>query len=95
MKLTTRLIRNISFATMVAVILLVRQEPALAAECGPYLCSSACQMQGGYLGGRGCDEGSCADPSVGCIGAMNGTCTEHCEYCNGQWTCGPIGAGLP
>jgi hypothetical protein len=93
MKVTTRLIRNISFATMMAVILLVRQEPALAVECGPYPCGSACLMQGGYLGGRGCD-GPCQPESAGC-GGVDPSCSEFCQWCNEQegWVCGPLGGG--
>ena len=94
MKLTTRLVRNISFATMMAVMLLVRQEPALAAVCGPYWCESACLMEGGFWAGRGCDE-PCPDPEAGC-GGVGPSCNELCQWCNeGQgWVCGPLGGGL-
>jgi hypothetical protein len=90
MRLSTRLVRNVSFAAMMAVVLLFRQQPIQAAECGPYYCYSACQMQGGYIGWRGCQGGSCDPETMGCGGNGDG-CNEFCMYCDLQWICGPIG----
>jgi len=87
MTLTTRAVRNISFAAMLAVMLLVQQVPAFAGDtCGPEYCGSLCSMQGGYLAYTECDPGSCN--GSGCaIGGDN--CEEVCIWCNGEemWVC--------
>lgn len=94
MKVTTRLIRNLSFVILVAVVFVAKQESALAVVCGPYWCGSACDMAGGYFSGRGCD-GPCEPASAGC-GGVDMSCNELCIWCNEQqgWVCGPIGSGL-
>jgi len=85
MKLTTRLVRNISFATMVAVMPLVQQVPVFAEGCGPYWCESFCAFQGGHIYWRNCDAGSCtATPPCGGFGE---NCYDYCIYCDGEWTC--------
>jgi hypothetical protein len=78
MKLTTRSLRNISFATMLAVLPLAQQVPVFAEGCGPYWLQSLCSGSGGYLYWRGCDSGSCVEP----IGGSN--CYDYCISCNGQ-----------
>jgi hypothetical protein len=85
MKLTTRLVRNISFAIMLAVIPLAQQEPAFAATCGPYWCGSLCSQQGGYIVWRGCDPGSC----TGGLCGFGENCYDYCIMCSGEseWTC--------
>jgi hypothetical protein len=47
MKLTTRTIRNASFATMLAVMPLAQQEPLFAEDCGPTGCRVCVRSAGG------------------------------------------------
>jgi len=90
MKLTTRLLRNLSFVIMLAVIPLVGEVPAFAVVCGPYFCTEGCGGQGVWMSFRGCDEGSC--PGGETCTAIPPSCNELCMQCpgEGQWDCGPI-----
>ena len=91
MKLTTRSVRNISFAILLAVLPLIQQVPAFAEFCGPYWLQDLCPPEGGYITWRGCDAGSCIE------GFGGAHCYDFCIACAGEtkWDCLLPSGGLP
>jgi hypothetical protein len=85
MDLTTRSLRNVSFAAMAAAAVFAQQEHLYAASCSSEYCASACASQGngGYFAGDDCTL-PCGS---GCGRAI--TCHWQCNWCDdGQgWIC--------
>ena len=84
MRLDTKMVRNLGFVGMLAVLPLA-QSKVLAIDCGgPDWCASLCPLEGtgGWIYQHGCTE--CNGSGCTCCGSG---CADWCGYCGGSWSC--------